>query len=182
MQRAGPAQKNKKQQRPTTKKAVVKHQKKTISTTKRRRATTTTTIPQSQNMMTSLSAPIGNGMIRRSTRTIVTELGAPEQAAKFIEGNSTGKKLVVVDFYADWCGPCRALAPQFAKMSETYKNVQFAKINVDEYNASEIQPHFPDVSALPTAMFFVDNRAVDTVVGMAPEKIVATIQKYADTV
>jgi len=114
-----------------------------------------------------------------SRRTVVTELDTAEQAADFISTNSTAKKLVAVDFYADWCGPCKRLAPQFAALSEKHTNVKFGKVNCDEFNAPDVNPNFPAVNALPTVMFFVNNQHVSTVVGLNEGAIQDAINKYA---
>ncbi|KAI1124587.1 thioredoxin-like protein [Nemania abortiva] len=61
---------------------------------------------------------------------------------------------VVVDFYADWCPPCRAIAPIFSKLADDYASdgqLAFAKVNVDHVNNVAKQYN---VSAMPTFMFF----------------------------
>lgn len=67
---------------------------------------------------------------------------------------------VVADFYADWCGPCKAIAPSYQKMAES-KSVPsylaFAKINVD--NVQQIAAKY-GISAMPTFMFFKDGKQV----------------------
>ena len=78
---------------------------------------------------------------------------------------------VVVDFYADWCGPCRMLKPIFEKISVNYEGaVKFLKINVD--NASEIASKYA-VSTIPTVIFFKNGSATDRFMGAMPEKGIA---------
>ncbi len=65
---------------------------------------------------------------------------------------------VIVDFYADWCGPCKIMAPHFQKASEEIKNVKFAKVDVD--SESELAGRY-DVMSIPTTIFFKDGEIVD---------------------
>jgi thioredoxin 1 len=67
---------------------------------------------------------------------------------------------VVTDFYADWCGPCKAIAPmyeQFAKASTVPGYLAFAKVNVD--NVQQVAVQY-GVSAMPTFMFFKNGKQV----------------------
>jgi thioredoxin 1 len=65
---------------------------------------------------------------------------------------------VVVDFYADWCGPCKIMAPEFEKASKENKNVKFGKIDVD--GNQDIAGRF-SVMSIPTTIFFKDKEQVD---------------------
>ncbi|XP_029382093.1 thioredoxin b isoform X2 [Echeneis naucrates] len=71
-----------------------------------------------------------------------------------------GDKLVVVDFTATWCGPCKQIGPQFAEMSEKpeYKNVIFLKVDVDE--AEDVSGHC-GIKCMPTFQFFKNGKKVD---------------------
>ena len=72
----------------------------------------------------------------------------------------------VVDFYADWCGPCKMLAPAFAKLAEEYAGkVKFVKVNVDE--EGELAARY-GISGIPTLLFFKGGQIADTVVGLVP--------------
>ncbi|RMX39555.1 hypothetical protein pdam_00006148 [Pocillopora damicornis] len=63
-----------------------------------------------------------------------------------------GSKLVVIDFFADWCGPCKMIAPKFLKMADDFKaEVEFAKVNVDE-NTETAEKE--EISAMPTFKFY----------------------------
>jgi thioredoxin 1 len=68
----------------------------------------------------------------------------------------------MVDFYADWCGPCRTLGPIIERISEE-KEVKLLKINVDE--SGDIAPSF-GVKGIPTVIFFKTGQEVDRVVGI----------------
>lgn len=78
-------------------------------------------------------------------------------------------KLVVVDFYADWCMPCRFVAPILEKLEKEFDgSVEFAKVNVDE-NA-ELARMF-NISAIPTLIFFHRGKIVNSFVGALPESM-----------
>eukprot|EP00051_Salpingoeca_urceolata_P006482 m.85577 g.85577 ORF g.85577 m.85577 type:complete len:109 (+) comp14849_c0_seq5:2074-2400(+) len=62
-----------------------------------------------------------------------------------------GDKLVIVDFYADWCGPCKQLAPKLEELSTKTPNAIFLKVNVDDSEEIAAQEK---VSAMPTIKFF----------------------------
>lgn len=65
---------------------------------------------------------------------------------------------MVVDFFATWCGPCKAVAPVVGKLSETYTNVKFLQVDVDKVGsvAQELQ-----VRAMPTFVLFKDGKLQD---------------------
>ncbi len=86
--------------------------------------------------------------------------------------------LVVLDFSATWCGPCKVLTPQLESLSKKYLNVVFLKVDVDEFEdiASSHQ-----VSAMPTIMFYKNGNLLkdDTVVGGGQiTQIEHVVQKY----
>lgn len=73
------------------------------------------------------------------------------------------KGLAVVDFYADWCGPCKMLAPSIEQLAEEYKDVKIGKMNIDE-NMNTAKQY--DVMSIPTIIFFKDGQIAVRMVGM----------------
>jgi thioredoxin 1 len=80
---------------------------------------------------------------------------------KFVEGNN-----VIIDFYADWCGPCKMMAPEFEKASESSKDVKFGKVNVEQNQ--ELAVRF-GVMSIPTTIWFKDKEQVDRFTGALTE-------------
>jgi thioredoxin len=72
----------------------------------------------------------------------------------------------VVDFYADWCGPCQMMKPVFDKISKEVRGVSFFKVNVD--NNPEAATMYA-VRSIPTTVFLKDGREVDRVLGVLYE-------------
>lgn len=83
------------------------------------------------------------------------------------ETEVTGAKgLVMVDFWAEWCGPCRAIAPVMEALASEYDGqVKVAKVDVDSNQATAVKFN---VRSIPMIAFFKDGRHVDTVVGAMP--------------
>lgn len=72
------------------------------------------------------------------------------------------KRIVLVDFYADWCGPCKMTGPIIDELSNEMKDVKFVKINVDEN--SELASSY-QVFSIPTFIIFKDGKVVHQFVG-----------------
>ena len=73
---------------------------------------------------------------------------------------------ILVDFYADWCGPCKMVAPIVEKLAEEYPDVDFVKVNVDE--APRLAARF-EVYSIPTLLLFESGKLKDKQVGYVPE-------------
>jgi thioredoxin 1 len=76
---------------------------------------------------------------------------------------------VVVDFYADWCGPCRMISPLIEQLSKEYKGrAKFVKIDTDDNQ--ELAGQF-GIMSIPTVVFFSKGKVEDIVVGAAPAAV-----------
>jgi thioredoxin 1 len=86
-------------------------------------------------------------------------------------------KLTLVDFWAEWCAPCRALTPVVEEMAKNYEGkLSVGKMNIDEH------PNTPgkySVRAIPTLLLFKDGNVVDQVVGLVSKaKLSEVIAKH----
>ena len=76
----------------------------------------------------------------------------------------TSEGVVIVDFYADWCGPCKMMAPIFEEAQNEYEGkAVFTKLNVDESKSCAINHK---IMSIPTLIFFKDGQVADRVSGV----------------
>jgi len=80
--------------------------------------------------------------------------------------NFINNEYVLVDFYADWCGPCKMLSPIIDSLASSRNNIKVAKVNVDEL--SSIARNY-SVMSIPTLILFKNGSVVDKKVGFVPE-------------
>ena len=86
------------------------------------------------------------------------------------------KGLVLLDFYATWCGPCKMLAPVLDEIGAELDDVKICKTDVDE--AMALAGKF-NVQSIPTVVLFRDGKVVDSFVGFrAKDQILAMIEKH----
>lgn len=83
-------------------------------------------------------------------------------------------RLIVVDFTATWCGPCRAIAPIFESLSEQYSNVVFVKVDVDDLAdvASKC-----GIRAMPTFQFYKGGSKIKEMCGANKEQLISMINE-----
>lgn len=83
-------------------------------------------------------------------------------------------KKVVVDFYADWCGPCKMMSPMFEAAATEVKDVFFVKLNVDELQS--IAQEF-EISSIPTMILFKDGKLFEQSSGFMPKDKIVSFAK-----
>ena len=88
---------------------------------------------------------------------------AAENFTETVEGND----IVLIDFWAEWCGPCRTFGPVFEKVSEEFPGVVFAKVNTEEEQA--LAGSF-GISSIPTLMAIRENVVLYAKAGALPEQ------------
>ena len=89
--------------------------------------------------------------------------------AKDITGSN---KLIIVDFWAEWCGPCKQIGPILEEISDEKNDlINILKINIDENPET---PQKYGVRGIPTLMLFKDGKLVDTKVGSLPKTTLLT--------
>jgi len=87
-----------------------------------------------------------------------------EDFEKFVQDNP----MIVLDFWAEWCGPCKMFGPIFEKVSENHPDVAFAKVNVEE--EQQLAAMF-QVRSIPTVAFMREGIVVYAQPGMMPEEM-----------
>jgi thioredoxin 1 len=90
----------------------------------------------------------------------IMEIGDSSFDSEVLEAD----KPVLVDFWAPWCGPCRAIAPIVEELAESFGDtVKFMKCNVDE---NPVTPTKYGIKSIPTLIFFKDGKVLDKIVGI----------------
>jgi len=105
-------------------------------------------------------------------------MGALHLDEKNFEGEVLKSNLpVLVDFWAEWCGPCKMIAPVIDQLStELQGKMKIAKVNVDE--SAELAGQF-NVMSIPTLLIFKNGKPVDQIVGaMAKDKLLAKLTPH----
>ena len=111
--------------------------------------------------------------LRFNSTSAVAEVKDLAQFNKLI-GNK--EKVSIVDFYATWCGPCKAIAPIFDTLAQKIPEAEFARVDVDR--AEDVAREY-GITAMPTILFFKGGEKVSTIVGANMPQLIKSIQEYS---
>ncbi|XP_074374971.1 thioredoxin H1-like [Apium graveolens] len=92
-----------------------------------------------------------------------------------LQNGKNANKLIVVDFTATWCGPCRIMSPYFAELAKSMSSAIFLKVDVDELKS--VAEEY-DIEAMPTFMLLKEGKVVEKVIGAKKEELQQTIAKH----
>ena len=84
----------------------------------------------------------------------------------FQDDISSQSQLVLVDFWAEWCGPCKQISPILEEIANEKENLNILKLNIDDNPAT---PQKYNVRGIPTLMLFKDGKLIDTKIGSLPK-------------
>ena len=82
------------------------------------------------------------------------------------------EKMVLIDFYADWCGPCKMLAPIVEEVASEHEDLKVVRINID--NEESIAMDY-QIMSIPTLVLIKDGKEVDRVIGYVQKKVIETM-------
>jgi thioredoxin 1 len=117
------------------------------------------------NMFISYSPPLLYMMKKETTKGRVVHLNDGEFNSEVLKSDVP----VLVDFYADWCGPCHAIAPTLEALSTEFEGkVKFVKVDVD--TNQEVASRY-GIMSIPTVMLFEKGKVEDSIVGAYPANV-----------
>ena len=109
---------------------------------------------------------------------VLNEIPVMELTSQNFNQEIMNNDLLLVDFWAEWCGPCKSMHPIFTRMAKKYKSVRFARVNVD--NAQDIATKY-GVQSIPTFIMFKNGEIANTMVGAVGEPGIHIIcKKFVD--
>ena len=115
---------------------------------------------------------------QQNLNNILDETPVMELTSENFNREMANNDLLLVDFWAEWCGPCKSMHPIFTRMAKKYKRVRFARVNVD--NAQDIARKY-GVQSIPTFIMFKNGEIANTMVGAVGEPGIHMIcKKFVD--
>ena len=105
-------------------------------------------------------------MREKNLDRVVNETPVLELTSATFDNEVSKNNLLLVDFWAEWCGPCKSMHPVFTRMAKKYKQIRFARINVD--NSQDIALRY-SVQSIPAFIMFRNGEIVNRMVGAVGE-------------
>ena len=116
---------------------------------------------------------------QQNQNEIVSKTPVVELSSQDFDQEKEKNELLLVDFWAEWCGPCKSMHPIFTRMAKKYKSVRFARVNVD--NSLDIATRY-GVQSIPTFIMFKNGKVANTMVGAVGEPGIHMIcKKFTET-
>ena len=103
---------------------------------------------------------------QQNINNVLNEMPVMELTSQNFNQEIINNDLLLVDFWAEWCGPCKSMHPIFTRMAKKYKSVRFARVNVD--NAQDIATKY-GIQSIPTFIMFKKGEIVNTMIGAVGE-------------
>jgi len=107
---------------------------------------------------------------KEDIKEVVTKVSAEDFQSEVLESEKT----VLIDFYADWCGPCRVLSPRVEEFAKENKDIKVVKIDIDDEQDLAIEY---DVMSIPTLVVLKNGQEVDRVVGLVSKSTIEDLVK-----
>ncbi|CAG9829051.1 unnamed protein product [Diabrotica balteata] len=86
-----------------------------------------------------------------------------------------GDSLVILEFAASWCGPCKMIGPKVEQLAKRFQDILFFRIDVDEFEDIAVEY---DVTSMPTFVFIQNNKTLETLIGANSEKLIHAVNTY----